>query len=133
MTGFKPQEVIALLKIGSQRFRYWRCRLDPNPTKSKFSARDVFAYRIIKFLIEKEGVTVKELQEQKDIGKLFNWCALTSMDQAMSTMLLLNLDAQTIEFVSTGKRNDNYNLGFRSMVLHDVVKEHEYSLDNFGL
>lgn len=132
VAGFKPKEVIELLKIGPQKFRYWRYHLDPNPARSEFSSRDVFAYRLIKWLIQFQGVTVKELELLSTVG-LFKWCTSTSMEQAKSTMLIMDLRVKKIEFLPENTSTDEYNLHLRYLPLRDIVTEHVDSLDKFGL
>ncbi len=132
MVGFKPRETIDLLKIGGQKFRYWRYHLDPNPSKPKFTGRDVLAYRIIKFLIDCEGLNVRDLEEIK-IKKLFDWCAVISMDQARKTILLINRNTKTLEFLPTSTPIDKYNLNLNSMPLRDIILEHELAYSDFGL
>ena len=132
MIGFKPQEIIDLLDVGSQRFRYWRKNLDPMPHRPKFTARDALAYHILKVLILRRGISVKELV-LFDTKQLFDWCHNVTMVEAENTLIILDTETRVMQFLPAQTSIDTYNLNLYYLQLRDVILHHQKCLFNFGL
>ncbi len=131
MSGFKPQEMTDLLSVPPQSFRYWREQLDPFPHKARFTASDLLAYRIVKFLIHYQDLHAKTLRAC-GISGIFEWVRYEKLKQVRDSLLQLDTRRQEMIMLAPGTAPKSFGFGVHIVPLAEVVNEHEHALLTFG-
>ena len=129
--GFKPKVVQDLLHISDQTFRYWRANLDYLPARPLFSAKDILVYRVFKLLIESRSLRVKYLKKF-DRQHLFDWVYVNEYDEMKGFVLVLNDFSMTINFQTTDKIKNPYDINLYFLELANAVNQHLDAIHNFG-
>jgi hypothetical protein len=129
--GFKPKVVQDLLHISDQTFRYWRANLDCLSARPIFSAKDILVYRVFKLLIESRSLRVNYLKKF-DRQSLFDWVYVKKYTEMKGYVLVLDDLLMTINFQTTDKIKNPYDINLYFLDLANAVNQHLDAIHNFG-
>jgi hypothetical protein len=129
--GFKRGTALSILGIKPETLRYWKKRLDPQPTRKVFSSGCLLAYWILKQLIQHRGSNPQHLANF-DLHPLFSRCETTNVDEIEKSRLVLDHALECLHFESLSVRSERCDHLKEKIDLTLVVHEYTDRLLNFG-
>jgi hypothetical protein len=131
--GFKPQVAADLVGISKTTQRYWRNHIDPNGQSSTFSSGRLLAYRILKVLVYRRGLSVESLQ-RCDMASLFEHCEQVTLAVLGQSFLLINAETAQLSFHERRPElsEEDADLDAQVIALKSIVSAHREALELAG-
>ncbi len=129
--GYKPHVARELLGVSKERLRYWKANLDPKPTRTHFSASDLFAYRILQACVQDLRIIPSELKDF-DLERIFEFCQNRDIQTMENFILLLNIQTKSLSINLESDFSDFRNRKICYLYLNELLKEHLVSFMSLG-
>lgn len=129
--GYKPHVARELLGISKEKLRYWKANLDPIPSRSYFTASDLFAYRILQACIQDLRIIPSELKDF-DVPCIFEFCRTNNTAKVENSILILNVKNKKTSIVKESEFSDFRSREISYLYLNELLKEHIIAFMSLG-